>query len=422
MAKSINYKRRRFIFLFLPIIIIVAILFIYKDKKIDLLDTVNPERTVYQNKIDTNGYMIFNEKVYTSSGQGVVEYFAKEAERVPRDFEVADLSLNEDSTGLKDELLKIQSAIEYKNRNFQDGDYLKVTETEENLIELIQLSLSKNDIKNTLSAVDTLELNTKKNLDISEITNLINLSNQELEDRKTQISREISNINEIYKAEEGGVVTYKIDGLEELLNYNKTSDLEFKDLDGITPKPQGQKSSVEKGDPVYKLIDNFSYKIAIPIDDFDFINSFKPGERVSLTLKPSTSIKGTVTDINLDKENGVMIVSLNDGLSKTGYDRIVPISVLKDETKCFSFPTEALIEVDGQQGVYTKEINGVIKFRPVKVLFQDDKNTYVSLGDSNGKIKIKDGSEDFTISEFNEVVLEPSLINEKDVYVNSDGN
>lgn len=405
-------KRLRLLLLLLPLALIFIVLF-NKTNAITF-ETSKPTKTEYMDKIDTKGFLILNEKTYTAQGDGVVDYSVRDGERVPKDFVVANLNLMVDVTDLKDELLKVQSAIEHKNQNLNPSNTnYEISDTEINLIGTIQDALIKDEMNGVLEAIETLELNTKKNVDISEISSLINLSNQELEDRRDELSREISTSNVVYKSEVAGIVSYKIDNLEDVLTEESIPEIDYNFLLENTPKEiTGQQNQVKMGDPLYKLIDNFLYYISIPIDNVEEISNYSKGDSVELLINSKITLRGTVEEINKTDNTGVMTVRLKEKLSEVGFDRQLDVSVVKDKDSAFVIPTKSIVEINNQLGVYVLELNGIVRFRPIDIITQRDLDTIISVGDSNGYIKDINNEDVRTLTVFDEVIIEPGNIEE----------
>lgn len=396
----------------MPIIILVFY-FINPNSSTKASKTKTPVKTEYLDKIDGKGYLILNEKTYTSQGEGVVDYNVRDGERVPKDYVVANLNLMGDISDKKDELLKIQSAIEYKNQNLNPtASEFEISEKEINLINSIQDALVEDDLPDALIAIETLELNTKKNVDISEISHLINLSNQELEDKRDELSKDISTNNIIYRAEIAGIVSYKVDGLEEVYSKENIPKMDYNFIrENLPKKPLGQQNEVTKGEPLYKLIDNFSYYIAIPIDDMNEFNGYKVKDEITLLINSKTTVKGTIEMVNMTENTGVVIVKLDEKLSELGYDRTVDASIINDKSTCYVIDTKSVVELDNTLGVYVRELNGIVRFRPIKVIGQNDLDTIVDVGDSKGMIELNN-EKVRTVTSFDEVILEPANIEE----------
>ncbi|MFB0971407.1 MAG: hypothetical protein GX666_05175 [Tissierellia bacterium] len=409
-----NSKNKRFRLLILVGLIILAFFVFMQNTRTITLKTSNPIKTEYLDKIDTKGYLILNEKTYTSQGDGVVDYNVRDGQRVPKDHVIANLNLMGDASDLKDELLKVQSAIEYKNQNLNPSTTAyEISDKEINLIYSIQDALVEDDLPNALVAIETLELNTKKNVDISEISTLINLSNQELEDRRDELSREISTNNIVYKSEIAGIVSYKIDKLEEIYTEENIPQIDYEFIRKNPSSTQiGQQNTVKTGDPLYKLIDNFAYFMAVPIDEMSSIENLEVGSSIELLVNSRTTLKGNIYQINQTENTGVIIISLKDKLSELGYDRILDASIIKNKIKSYVISTKSVVEVNNQPGVYIRELNGLVKFRPIHIVNQNDLDTIVETGDNKGYIEDINGESVRTITVFDELIDEPANIEE----------
>lgn len=407
-----NRKRLRLVFLVLVLILVFAG-YVSRSKATNI-ETVKPVKYDYIDKIDTKGYLILDEKTYTSQGKGVVDYSVRDGERVSKDYVIANLNLMSDVSDLKDELLKVQSAIEHKNQNLNPSNQeFEISDKEINLISTIQDSLIKEEMPGVLESIETLELNTKKNVDISEISSLINLSNQELEDRRDELSREIATNNIVYKSENSGIVSYKIDNLEEVFTVEKIPEMTYdfiKENSKITYK--GQTNQVETGEPLYKIVDNFSYYMAIPVDDISKIRSLRKEDKVDLLINSDTSLSGEIVEINKTDKTGVIVVLLKEKLSAVGLDRQVDVSIIKDRSDSYLVPTSSIVESNNTSGLYLLELNGIVRFRPIKIISQRGEETIVERGDSKGYIKGKNNKEVRTITVFDQIIKDPRDIEE----------
>lgn len=372
-----------------------------------------PNQSEYLDKVDTKGFLIMHETVYTSEGEGVLELNASEGQRVPKDFEVANLNLTNDVSDAKDELLKVQSAIEYKNQslNPEDIDY-ETTDAEINIIHSIQDYIIVDDMQSLFASIDNLELNTRKNINISDIGELINLSLQELEHKKDSLSREISINNIPYKAEISGVVSYKIDYLEEVLNFENMGELNYEQLKSLEIEELAKPNNlVSQGDPVYKLIDNYEYYMALLVEDSTKINDYKIGDSIEVIADGSISLKGVVYDQKTTDNSAVLIVKFNDKLQDLNYNRIHDVNIIKSKNYVYVVPSQAIAILENREGVYIKELNGIVRFRPIKILYQNELETFVDIGDNKGYIEVEDNVDLVkTITLFDEVILNPQNI------------
>lgn len=403
-----KYKRRRLLALIPLLLIVVFIVFRTKSPLRPSYQVKYPVRMEYLDKIDTKAYLILDEIVYTASDSGVVDYELGDGTKVAKDTKVASLSLTNDDQDLKDELLRVQSAIEYKNQSSKTGDRTyQINDQDINLLSSIQKSLNTHSMNDTLDAIEALELNTKKNIDISEISELINLSNQELEDRKDELSREISVSNIAYRASEAGIVSYNIDGLEDDFSTSKIDQMDIaylKERDG--GKDPIRTTSVDQGQPIFKVINNFSYHLAVAIEG-ETKEKFAKDDQISLVLDDNSSLNGKIVQINKDDQGMVLIVESDEKLAELESTRVHQVSIIKDKIDTYLVDSTSVVEEDGQLGVYTKGLNGLVDFVPVDIFLQRENETLVYTGDSQGTIETKDQERQKTITIYDEVILNP---------------
>lgn len=407
-------KRKRLRLIFPIIILLILGSRLIKRTPLFKVETFYPEKTEYISQLESIGYLILDEEVYTASGDGIVEYEVSEGVRVPKDQTVATLSLTEDISDLKEELLRVQSAIEYKNQslNPKTEDY-KISTKEINLIRSIQEAVNEDNTEKSLIAIETLELNTKKNVDISQIGELISLSNQQLEDIREDLSRKIGTNNAVYKSGRSGIVSMDVDGLEDKLKYHDIENLDIGDIKDLQNyQPYKITSEVKKGSPLYKIVDNYDYYVATVIEDNSYFDDLEIGDRLILVLD---SIEITARTEIIQRSNGeVMIIArAKDKLMELGYQREHHLSLITDKDQAFDLPTHSIVEKEGIPGVYTKELNGLIRFVPVDIIYQKDQHTLVSTGDE-GKI-YKNNKELKTITIYDQIILDPGSIQEGQV-------
>ena len=95
-----------------------------------------------------------------------------------------------------------------------------------------------------------------------------------------------------------------------------------------------------------------------------------------------------------------------------GYDRILDASIIKNKIKSYVISTKSVVEVNNQPGVYIRELNGLVKFRPIHIVNQNDLDTIVETGDNKGYIEDINGESVRTITVFDELIDEPANIEE----------
>lgn len=409
-----NFAFRRLLLFILILILMFFSIRAVKGKAYKTHKTVFPTLTLYKDFVETKGYNLLDEKVYTSQGKGIALYNASEGQKVPASYDIAIINLMNDVSDLKDELIKVNSALNYKTKNNKEQ---KVSEEEIESIKKIQNDLKNDNLSLAIEDINNLDLNTKQSISISELTELMELSVDDLNQKKDRLIKQISRSNIYYTAEYSGIVSYKVDGLEEI--YSNT------DLDVFTNeylkkhskvKETETKTQVEESDILFKLIDNFSYKIALDINNINDLGKIDLGTSLLLESKGIDRLKGNIIKINKSKkdDSAVVILSLDEMLDKVYSQRMHKFNIVKGKQKCFEIPKSAIIKRNKLFGVYVQEIHGLVKFVPIEVVQPKESTSYVSIGNKNGFITVLD-KEYKTITINDAIVINPKTVDDSQI-------
>ncbi|MGO3751366.1 MAG: HlyD family efflux transporter periplasmic adaptor subunit [Peptoniphilaceae bacterium] len=408
--KKIFYRRRFFALLIFLIIFFFLIRSVtgrfYKTYK-----TVFPTLTTYIKSKDVKGYNIFNEKVYYAEANGVTAFNASEGQKVPVDFKIASINLMNDTSGLKDELIKVKSALSYKKNTESEGN------KESN--DLINIKKLQDDIKanNYIKAIEdinNLDISSEKSISISELSDLMSYSEDALEIKKDELIGQISKSNISYNAEYSGVVTFVVDNLEKYYKFDDLSTFTYEYLNKHNKIIKNEtKSKIQESDVLFKLIDNINYYIALPIKDLKEIENPEVGDYINLKYDDIFSYH-KIIKINKSKNGNVLILAMNNIFNKIYKNRINDYSIILKNEKCFEIPKKTIIKRNGKFGVYVQEIHGLVKFIPIKVIHPLEESSYISKGDKNGYINI-DNKSYRTITINDSIVINPKQVDESHV-------
>ncbi|MDY2986975.1 MAG: HlyD family efflux transporter periplasmic adaptor subunit [Peptoniphilus sp.] len=377
----------------------------YKDYKTDFATL-----KTYEKKVPVIGFNILNEKVYTAKNSGICVYNASEGEKVPVGYEIASLNMMDDTSDLNDELIKVNSALSYKSKNHVEYSSEKSIPS----IEKIQNFLKDENFIEAIHSVDGLDLYSNNNLNISELSELINLSVDELKDKKEKLQNKISESNYTYSADFSSIVSFKIDGLEKYYTIEDLSEYTYGYLNSHKNISRFKtKVEVNKGDNLYKLINNLNYKIALQVDDIKKLDSKEIGDNLKFRNE-DISLEGKISMINKSKNGAVVIVDMSQNFYNVYQDRIKPYDIILQNEDCLEIPKSAIIKRKGEFGVFVQEIHGLVKFVPIKVVVPFEDYSYISTGDKNSVIKLKDKSVK-TVTLNDKIVLNPKQVEESKI-------
>ena len=181
-----------------------------------------------------------------------------------------------------------------------------------------------------------------------------------------------------------GVVSYRIDGLEDKLKIdnfeNITSDY-LKSLNLTT----GQ--IVSKSDSKSKIINNFVCYIAITFNS-DEANNTKVGKKVTLRLSSQEKVKAEVYKIKDEGSNKLIFFEITDGVERLINYRKISIDVIWWEDSGLIVPKSSILYEDGKSYVLIKKN---ANFTKVLVNVEKENDNYCLIDNYNTEKLIEFG-------------------------------
>lgn len=400
-------KRRKIILSAIILFIIWNLLFsfINKTKKTEL-----PESMLIEDGVHTEAIILKNENVYKLKGDFTKNQKNNEGKKIPVGYEIKDLSNLKKDKEILNKLSKIDEALDIKSIPKSDIDYVKQKNLEyKEESEIITRNIQKNI--NNYKKVKELKAN------FNEINkNIINLdSNNEylkydinsLNIKKKELEKYISQNSVAFETDVSGIISYKLDGYEDKLSsrtWNNYGVEQFDEL--IKNKDDSLKKSNSKG---FKIIDNFKWYSAVRIRDINQFKDYKSGDLLTLSIPDrGLDATGKIIHINKNKEDAVFIIQFNSYLENIYDLRFPEVDLIKSRIEGYKIPLKSIKNNGGVKGVYIKEFNGIVRFKPVDIIKKDSKHAYISSG-KNGYINIK--NEDVrTVNEYDEIIVNPMNI------------
>jgi len=181
--------------------------------------------------------------------------------------------------------------------------------------------------------------------------------------------------NTSYFCEETGFISYYTDGFETRLTPENMESIEPVAYLGdenrepaFVPEPSDRTSeTLEKGDPVFKLITSDEWYVAAFIPS-DYSADYEWNQTVTVVFSDGTEIPGTVSG-TVDKGDHLLaLIQIKRYYPEFAKIRLVDVTIITRDSEGLIVPNSALAEEDGFQGVYVKNINGEYNFKRVKVI------------------------------------------------------
>lgn len=410
--KAQKQKRKNINKLKLLVITIIIIVFIVFTTNAIIRLVQNPSNTVFvkegkvsKEETDT-GIIIRDETVIKGENyKNGMEQIVDEGKRVAKDEPIFRYySSGED--GIKENIktldLKIQEAIENNNDDlFSSDTKLLDTQISEKLEEISNL--------NTVQIIQEY----KKSLDTmiskkAKIAGELSPSGSYLKkliDQRTTYEKQLNEGSEYVKSTISGMVSYRIDGLEETLTTSDFSKYTEEFLDSLNIKT-GQiiQTNSEKG----KIINNFICYIACTSKSAE-ANNANVGDKIKIQLPSGRNVDGKIVYITKENDGGnTLIISFNEGIDELSTYRKINFDIIWWDSTGYKVPNSAIItENDLNYVIRTK--NGYYDKVLVKVKKKSDNYSIVN---NYSTSEIKDLNVDKTISTtlklYDELILKPT--------------
>lgn len=372
--------------------------------------------------VSSKGIIIKDELVYKSEVQGIVSLLKQEGEKVGRGTQVARINRTEGSTYSK-ELEEIDRQIEIfkktsSNKDMFNADKEKIHNNIDAIIDELQNSILTGDYNDALILKDTLLVSIDKQQLVTGQKSLMSQSLDSLQERKNEIIKTMESSNNISYSPKAGIISYELDGLEDVFTVSRINEYEPNDyrIIEVSKMDLKEKKEVKYGEPVYKVVDNFKWYIMTEINAKD-MDKLEEGKTVYIKINnEDKKIISRVEKLIKKNDKYFIILKLTSYFHEYYKDRYLDIHIVKNAYEGLLIPNESITEKDGIKGVYIKDISGIVKFRPVKILTSNNEHTIVSEGvGGNSLIELKvDGETQqlSTIKMFDEVFINGSKVKE----------
>lgn len=304
--------------------------------------------------------IVRNEIVLNSSIGGKCIKEINEGEKVKANDRVATV-LNSSSEKLLEELktldLNIIDSQKKRNENLElfSEDLKKLeNEIEEKLKKIIKLSNS-----NELSKVEEIKKEVdgliQKKAAIAGGLSSPDAHIKKLLAQKEDLQRRINANTKDINASLSGVVSYMVDGYENVLTPERISELSIKDLENVQVKGTQkdiEELGVEASSPFAKVITDVEYYLLMTIDS-KRVDGFKVDDKLDIRLNEFDKVINGDVYYRSNSQNGkcLLAVKVSKALSETAALRKVNIDLIKSRYSGLKVPLRSLRNIDTKNRV-----------------------------------------------------------------------
>ena len=340
---TLNQKKK----IILNVIIVAVLIYVVYAIYLLIKEPTNiftiEEGTLYQEETDI-GYVIRKETVVRGNNyKNGMEQIKAEGERAAKDASIFRYySTNEES--LKQKIAELDEQIQTAMtedtsifsadiKSLEDQIDEKLKEINE-ITDVTTLTEYKKEIDNLI---------TKKAKIAGDLSPQGSYLNQLIEERK-QYESQLNSGAEYVKAPMSGIVSYKVDGLEETLTPDNFGSINKEFLENLNLKTG---EIVATSEEAGKVIDNFACYIAT-ISSSEEAKQAEVGDDVKVRLSNNAEISAEITSISQENEDEVLLIlKVNEQIEELiNYRKISFDLIWWDETG-LKIPNEAIVELEG---------------------------------------------------------------------------
>ena len=385
--------------------IILVVLFI-------VLVTIYAVRGVFQSRIDlevittgkieesstTQGVLIKNEKVNQVKLSGAAEIYAKDGNRVGKNQILAMLYGNTEDAALIKEFAEINKKINAIQKSDADNfiyisDAMQLeSQISDDVDDLVQAASSNDFSKISEYKYKISTATAQKAIARGETVTTPAEEMIALQTRKNEIEVLLGKSANIILSDMAGIYAEGKDGFEETLSPDNIDTLTPEDIKDVIKNSKNGGNLNDKNVYTYKIIDNFSYYVAVNLDSV-ISEGIKVGDSAIVRFSDfsQNDNKATVEYVSSPDEEGnrMIVVHCNSYIKNLLSQRVVNVEFIKSSVSGYKVSVEHIHTYDNAVGLYIKR-GAVMRFLPVDIVYSNEEEAIVTSADKSMPIKSYD--------------------------------
>ena len=316
------------------------------------------DETVVQGNNYKNGiYQIVSEGVRAAKEQTIFRYYGTNEEELQEKIDEIDE--------------KIQVAMEESEETIFSAD---ITSLEEQIDEKTQYLSSITDIQ-TLSEYkkEISAIMLKKAKIVGELSSSGSYIKKLIAQRE-EYEEELTEGSEYMTAPVSGVVSYRVDGLEDVLTTDSFENLTSESLEELDVKTG---KIVSTSDECAKIINNFECYIAMILDSETAMEA-EEGDTVELTLSGGSEVNATIEAINEEDDGRVIIFKITTLSEELISYRKISLNITWWSYSGIKVPNDAILEDENNLKYVVRKTSTGTSNVYVKVLKKNDQYSIIS--------------------------------------------
>lgn len=205
-----------------------------------------------------------------------------------------------------------------------------------------------------------------------------------------------------------GCVSYYMDGYENYFRPLNLKHLKYEEVSKLVIKTENlTRKDCFTGEPLFKMVTDSAWYILTWVKP-ESIGNYEVGESVKINLK-SGEISAIVDSITEDGNMWRVILRTNRYYEDFATERRVHAKIITQEYEGIKIKNSSIINENGKAGVYIRNKNGDIIFKPIKINISDGEYSIVEAG----SFIDADGKEVLTVEVYDDMLKDPKKEQEK---------
>lgn len=389
--KKKKKKKGKGLLLFLFIVYIVFFLRWVYDRGVptDIIKYGNIDYTV-----KAQGVLLRDEVCYALDIDGKYIPSLSEGDLVAKDTEIA-VAMKEEVLSLFDqrqtkakELFKIRSQTIAEKEGLQVAAVSGITtDLKQELSKLMELSAKNKTIGTEEILSNIQDMITDRYIASSAA---VSMTPQEklLQDQISVLDSAIADNRKVVYASQSGIVSYKIDEMEQFLRFEDYSTVSLKQIDAL--RREYEKSSkaepftVSKNRPFVKVLTDFRYRILAETDP-ETIKRLKEATVLQIRiLNKGITVNAVMEYTGTDPDGRSFAVFYSDEKHEVLSDqRFLNIEIICDAYRGFKVPLTALFDVEENKAKIIIVENSFASFKDVEIIAKNHEYAIIKSSDVN---------------------------------------
>lgn len=362
----------------------------------DIGYVIREEQVVRGNNYKNGMEQIKSEGEKTAKGESIYRYYSKNEDELKQQIAELDAKIQEASKGQAEAL---SSSVKLSDVKLLENQLDEKIEALSKMTDISKITEYKKQIS---------DITTKK-AKLAGETSAAGTYLKQLYTQRASLEEQLNSGAEYIKAPVSGIVSYKVDGLEETLTPNNFSALSKEFLESLELKT-GQ--LIATSDECGKIIDNSKCYIAT-ISDSDEAKNSEVNDNVKVRLSNNKVIDAKISYISQENEEETLIVlEINKQIDELANYRKISFDLIWWSDTGLKVPNQAIVEENGLNYVVRNRAGYLSKI-VVKVKRKNDKYSIVSNYDTEELKELGFTSDEIksmkSISIYDELILNPDL-------------